>query len=120
MTTTAQRYAISHWPDMDELIAKGHRLVSAPPRPIRRDKMQDYLAYLETRCAGSKASTAEAAKHIPGGVQHNVAFNYPFPLNIAPRRRASSSIRPQASSNASSQAALNRGAVSRLRTRSSG
>jgi glutamate-1-semialdehyde 2,1-aminomutase len=83
MTTTAQRYAISHWPDTDELIAKGHRLVSAPPRPIRRDKMQDYLAYFETRCAGSKASTAEAAKYIPGGVQHNLAFNYPFPLNIA-------------------------------------
>ncbi|HEX7406557.1 MAG TPA: FGGY-family carbohydrate kinase [Candidatus Binatia bacterium] len=83
MTTTAQRYAISHWPDTDELIAKGHRLVSAPPRPIRRDKMQDYLAYFETRCAGSKASTAEAAKSIPGGVQHNLAFNYPFPLNIA-------------------------------------
>jgi len=76
-------YAISHWPDTDELIAKAQRLVREPCRPIRRDKMEQYLAYFENRCAGSKASTTEAAKYIPGGVQHNLAFNYPFPLNIA-------------------------------------
>ena len=35
MTTTAQRYAISRWPDTDELIAKGHRLVSATAARIR-------------------------------------------------------------------------------------
>jgi glutamate-1-semialdehyde 2,1-aminomutase len=83
MTTSEQAYAISHWPDTDELIAKGKELVAAPPRPIRREKMRQYLDYFETRCAGSKASTSEAAKYIPGGVQHNLAFNYPFPLNIA-------------------------------------
>jgi len=83
MTTTAHAYAISHWPDTDELIAKAKRLVAAPPRPIRRDRMEKYLQYFETKCRGSKTSTAEAAKFIPGGVQHNLAFNYPFPINIA-------------------------------------
>ncbi|MGD0950349.1 MAG: aminotransferase class III-fold pyridoxal phosphate-dependent enzyme [Candidatus Binatia bacterium] len=83
MTTTAHAYAISHWPDTDELLAKAKRLVAAAPRPIRRDRMQEYLHYFETKCRGSKASTAEAAKFIPGGVQHNLAFNYPFPINIA-------------------------------------
>lgn len=78
-----QTYAISHWPDTNELIAKAKRLVAEPPRPIRRDKMNEYLRYFETRCTGSKASTTEAAKYIPGGVQHNLAFNYPFPLDIA-------------------------------------
>jgi glutamate-1-semialdehyde 2,1-aminomutase len=78
-----QTYAISHWPDTEELIAKAKRLVTEPPRPIRRGRMQQYLRYFETRCAGSKASTAAAAHYIPGGVQHNLAFNYPFPLNIA-------------------------------------
>jgi len=77
-----QQYAISYWPDTDELIAKAKRLISLPPRPVRRDKMQEYLNYFETRCVKSKESTAEAAKYIPGGVQHNLAFNYPFPLNI--------------------------------------
>jgi glutamate-1-semialdehyde 2,1-aminomutase len=76
-------YAISHWPDTDALLAKAKRLVTEPPRPIRRDKMQECLAYFETRCPRSKASTAAAALFIPGGVQHNLAFNYPFPLDIA-------------------------------------
>jgi glutamate-1-semialdehyde aminotransferase len=75
-------YAISHWPDADELIAKARRLVSSPPRPIRRDKMREYLDFFEKRCGGSKAATAEAAKYIPGGIQHNLAFNHPFPLSI--------------------------------------
>jgi glutamate-1-semialdehyde 2,1-aminomutase len=75
--------AISHWPDTDELIAKARRLVESPPRPIRREKMREYLDFFETRCKKSKAATAEAAKYIPGGVQHNLAFNFPFPLAIA-------------------------------------
>jgi glutamate-1-semialdehyde 2,1-aminomutase len=77
-----QEYAISRWPDADELIAKARRLVSSPPRPIRRDKMREYLDFFEKRCGGSKAVTAEAAKYIPGGIQHNLAFNHPFPLSI--------------------------------------
>ncbi|HVO26622.1 MAG TPA: aminotransferase class III-fold pyridoxal phosphate-dependent enzyme [Candidatus Margulisiibacteriota bacterium] len=76
-------HAISHWPDTEVLLAKAKRLVTEPPRPIRRDKMQEYLTYFETKCLRSKASTAAAAQFIPGGVQHNLAFNYPFPLNIA-------------------------------------
>jgi glutamate-1-semialdehyde 2,1-aminomutase len=80
---SAQEYAISRWPDADALIAKARRLVNSPPRPIRRDKMQEYLDFFERRCGGSKAATAEAAKYIPGGVQHNLAFNHPFPLSIA-------------------------------------
>jgi glutamate-1-semialdehyde 2,1-aminomutase len=79
---SAQEYAISRWPDTDELIAKAKRLVDSPPRPIRRERMQEYLDFFETRCKKSKAATAEAAKYIPGGVQHNLAFNHPFPLSI--------------------------------------
>ena len=80
---STQGYAISHWPDTDALIAKAKNLVSQPIRPIRPDKMEACLKYFETRCAISRASTAEAAKLIPGGVQHNLAFNYPFPLSIS-------------------------------------
>lgn len=83
MAETTGQFAISNWPDTDDLIARGKRLVAAAPRPIRRDRMQAYLDYFETRCRGSKAQTAAAAKRIPGGVQHNLAFNYPYPLSIA-------------------------------------
>ena len=31
----------------------------------------------------SKELTHEAKKYIPGGIQHNLAFNYPFPLAVA-------------------------------------
>ena len=55
------QYAISHWPDMGQLVAKAIRLVDSPPRPIRRDRMQEYLDFFETRCKKSKAITAEAA-----------------------------------------------------------
>ena len=44
--------------------------------------MQQYLDYFETKCARSKALTGEASEYIPGGVQHNLAFNYPFPIAI--------------------------------------
>ncbi len=77
-----QEYAISHWPDTDEILTKFDRLVKSPMRPIRRERMQKYLDYFETRCARSKELTEEAKQLIPGGVQHNLAFNYPFPLCV--------------------------------------
>jgi len=80
--TTTQEYAISHWPDTDEILAKLDRLVRLPMCPVRRDQMQEYLDYFTTRCTRSKALTDRAKQLIPGGVQHNLAFNYPFPLCI--------------------------------------
>jgi glutamate-1-semialdehyde 2,1-aminomutase len=77
-----QQYAIAAWPDSDEIYARLNALVRQPMRPIRRDRMQAVLDYFETRCARSKALTDEAKCYIPGGVQHNLAFNYPFPIAI--------------------------------------
>ena len=78
----AQQYAISEWHNTEEICARLQALVSQPIRPIRRERMQTFLDYFETRCAKSKALTDEAKKYIPGGVQHNLAFNYPFPLAV--------------------------------------
>lgn len=80
--TTTQEYAISHWPDTDEILAQLDQLVKSPMRPIRRDRMEEYLDYFSIRCARSKALTDKAKQLIPGGVQHNLAFNYPFPLCV--------------------------------------
>ncbi|NCF69678.1 MAG: aminotransferase class III-fold pyridoxal phosphate-dependent enzyme [Chloroflexi bacterium] len=77
-----QAYAISEWHDTDEVLAKLDALVSQPMRPIQRDKMQDYLSYFDTRCMRSKELSEKAKALIPGGVQHNLAFNYPFPIAI--------------------------------------
>jgi glutamate-1-semialdehyde aminotransferase len=77
-----QQYAISHYPDVDAIYQKLNALVAQPIRSINRAKMQEYLAYFETKCARSKQLTDDAKKFIPGGVQHNLAFNYPFPIAI--------------------------------------
>jgi glutamate-1-semialdehyde 2,1-aminomutase len=67
---------------VDEIYAKLNKLVGQPLRPVKREKMQEFLAYFETKCKRSKEITDEAKKYIPGGVQHNLAFNYPFPIAI--------------------------------------
>jgi glutamate-1-semialdehyde aminotransferase len=77
-----QPYAISEYPNVDEVYDKLNTLVRQPLRPVNREKMKDYLDYFETQCARSKELTDEAKKYIPGGVQHNLAFNYPFPIAV--------------------------------------
>ncbi len=74
--------AIAFWPDSDEVLGRLQRLVRTPVRPLRRDRVQGHLQALERRCARSKALAEEARRFIPGGVQHNLAFNQPFPLAI--------------------------------------
>ncbi len=80
--TNPQANAISEWPDSDAIYARLKALVAQPMRPLRRDRMAEVLQYFETQCTRSKALTDEAKRYIPGGVQHNLAFNYPFPLAI--------------------------------------
>jgi glutamate-1-semialdehyde 2,1-aminomutase len=75
--------AISQWPDTDALYRRFDALVSQPMRPIRRDAMGRVMDYFEQRCQGSKRMAEQARQVIPGGVQHNLAFNLPFPLAIA-------------------------------------
>ena len=75
-------YAISRYPDVPAVYARLEALVAQPLRPVRRDVMGGYLEYFATQCRRSKELTDEASELIPGGVQHNLAFNYPFPLAI--------------------------------------
>jgi glutamate-1-semialdehyde 2,1-aminomutase len=75
-------YGISKWPDTHELYARLAELVKQPIRPIRRENMTQVLRYFDERCKGSKELAQKAEKVIPGGIQHNLAFNYPFPLAV--------------------------------------
>jgi glutamate-1-semialdehyde 2,1-aminomutase len=77
-----QKYAISEYHDTKDIYKKLNNLVSQPLRPVKPEKMQEFLSYFDTRCKRSKELTDEAKKYIPGGVQHNLAFNYPFPIAI--------------------------------------
>ncbi|HET9657279.1 MAG TPA: aminotransferase class III-fold pyridoxal phosphate-dependent enzyme [Kineosporiaceae bacterium] len=75
-------YAISEYVDVDDTMRRLKALVAQPVRGLRHDALLDVLNYFETRCRGSKEITERARQRIPGGVQHNLAFNYPFPLAI--------------------------------------
>ena len=79
---TEQQYAISEYPDVDVVYKKLKALTAQPLRPVCREKMTEYLEYFEKKCVKSKSLTDEAKQYIPGGVQHNLAFNYPFPIAI--------------------------------------
>ena len=75
--------AISAWPDVDSLYRRFDELVKQPMRPIRRDAMAGVLRHFDERCAGSRRLAERAQAVIPGGVQHNLAFNHPFPIAAA-------------------------------------
>jgi glutamate-1-semialdehyde 2,1-aminomutase len=75
-----QKYSISEYHDIKEIYTRLDRLVSQPLRSVKREKMQEFLGYFDDHCQRSKELTNQAKKLIPGGVQHNLAFNYPFPI----------------------------------------
>ena len=77
-----QKYAISEYHDTNKVYEQLNNLISQPMRHIKREKMQEFLSYFDNQCKRSKELTDEAKKFIPGGVQHNLAFNYPFPIAI--------------------------------------
>jgi glutamate-1-semialdehyde 2,1-aminomutase len=76
-------YGITEWPDTDDLYGRLAALVRQPMRPIRRENMELVLQYFTKKCTASQRLSQEATRVIPGGIQHNLAFNYPFPLSIA-------------------------------------
>lgn len=76
-----QTFAISTYPDAGKINQKLDRLMKQPLYSIKPDVLAAYEEdYFGKKCAGSKALIDEAMDIIPGGVQHNLAFNHPFPL----------------------------------------
>jgi glutamate-1-semialdehyde 2,1-aminomutase len=75
-------YAISQWHDTDQIYARLKDLVKQPPRKFRPEKQAEFQKYFDEKCRKSRVLTDEAKQFIPGGVQHNLAFNHPFPLAI--------------------------------------
>ena len=75
-------YSISRWHDTKQIYQNLDQLVKQPLRPVKRQAMNEYLNYFNQRCGGSRKIITEAKEYIPGGVQHNLAFNYPFPVVI--------------------------------------
>jgi len=81
--------AISRWCDTPVVLQRIEALLNQPVRSIRREAMSEVMDYFETRCRRSKEISVAAEQVIPGGVQHNLAFNYPFPLAVASANESS-------------------------------
>ena len=74
-------FAIDEYLDADAIVAQLDELKDGPIYGIKPDALKEYEEeYFEKKCAGSKTRIEEARQIIPGGVQHNLAFNYPFPI----------------------------------------
>lgn len=75
-------YAISNWQDAKTIYKELAELTSKPIYCISDEELKRVLEHFDTKCAKSKEIISEAKKYIPGGVQHNLAFNFPFPICI--------------------------------------
>jgi glutamate-1-semialdehyde 2,1-aminomutase len=73
-------FSISNYHNVREIYKKLDTLVNQPIRPVKRDKMLAYIEQFDRKCSKSKEMINVAQNYIPGGVQHNLAFNHPFPL----------------------------------------
>lgn len=75
------RFAISQYVDAQAVTKKLDKLIAQPIYTINSDVLRAYNEdFFEAKCQKSKAMIDEAKQIIPGGVQHNLAFNHPFPL----------------------------------------
>lgn len=77
---TKAGFAIANYHDTKEIYRKIDILLSQPILPLKKDTLDKYLRWFDENCSKSKAMITKAKDVIPGGVQHNLAFNYPFPL----------------------------------------
>ena len=66
--------------EYEEIMQRYDRLLKEPVRLIRRDRMEKVLKKYHEGRPNSERLYDRARKIIPGGVEHRLAFNYPFPL----------------------------------------
>ncbi|MCK9169887.1 MAG: aminotransferase class III-fold pyridoxal phosphate-dependent enzyme [Treponema sp.] len=77
-------YAIDQYLDAEKITKQLDELIKKPVYSIKKEYLNDYVEnYFNKKCTKSKKMIEEAKQIIPGGVQHNLAFNYPFPIVIA-------------------------------------
>ena len=75
------RFSISEYPDIASITKQLDELIQKPIFTIKPDALKNYVdEYYGKKCIKSKEMIEHAKELIPGGVQHNLAFNHPFPL----------------------------------------
>ena len=76
-------FAIDESLDAEAVTKQLDELIKKPVYTVTSAALKEYEEeYFEKKCKKSKEMISEAKQVIPGGVQHNLAFNYPFPIVI--------------------------------------
>ena len=77
----ANNCAITKYVDADAVVKQLDGLIKKPIYSLKPEALKKYEEeYYAKKCVKSKEMIEIARNRIPGGVQHNLAFNYPFPL----------------------------------------
>jgi len=66
----------------EEIIRKLRNIVTNPPIGLPRDKVKEIYAKYSDQCPRSEEAFEEAKRLIPGGVEHNLSLNKPFPITM--------------------------------------
>lgn len=75
------KFSISKYPDVAKITAQLDELIKKTIYTINKESLTKYEEeYFNKKCKKSKAMIEQAKSIIPGGVQHNLAFNHPFPI----------------------------------------
>lgn len=69
-----------NWNNVAEIRERSAALWNGRAFELKPEAKERYLRYYNEKCAASKEIVTKAKEIIPGGVQHNLALNYPFPL----------------------------------------
>lgn len=69
------------WSDYAAIHAQAGEIMKHRKK-LKRSSIDRYEKWFDTNCATSKKQYEAAQKVIPGGIQHNLANNHPFPISI--------------------------------------
>ena len=69
-------YAIQEYHDTRKVMDQLNALIKMPIRGIKKEAMEKYLDYYETKCQKSKEMIQEAMTYIPGGVLLIIRFRW--------------------------------------------
>ncbi len=74
-------FSIHEYPDAAKVTRELDELIAKPIYSVKPEALKMYEdEYYSQKCKKSKEMIDKAIDIIPGGVQHNLAFNYPHPL----------------------------------------
>ncbi|NVM28559.1 MAG: aminotransferase class III-fold pyridoxal phosphate-dependent enzyme [Candidatus Helarchaeota archaeon] len=68
--------------DYEEIVKRLRNIVENPPIGLSETKVKEIMANYRDKCPRSEEAFDEAKRFIPGGVEHNLSLNKPFPITM--------------------------------------